>query len=159
MFGIMSHDEIEELLQQQFIGRIGCHSDSVTYIVPISYAYDGKHIFAHTMEGMKVSMMRKNTNVCFEVDSMQNTENWKSVICWGSFKELTDPEERQDALIKLHNRAFPKSISATARLSSAWPFLPRDINSIEGVVFSIQLHKKTGKFENGSFSSFRGMGE
>jgi uncharacterized protein len=103
-------------------------------------------------------MMRKNTNVCFEVDFMQNTENWKSVICWGSFKELTGPE-REDALIRLHTRAFPKTISATARLSPAWPFLPRDINSIEGVVFKIRLYKKTGKFENGAFVSADHPGE
>jgi uncharacterized protein len=153
MFGILNPEEIEELLHQQCIGRIGCHSDSVTYIVPISYAYDGKHVFAHTLEGMKISMMRKNTNVCFEVDSMQNTGNWKSAICWGSFKELVDPVERQDALIKLHKRALPQSISATAKLSSSWPFLPRDVNNMEGVVFQIQLYKKTGKFENGSFAS------
>jgi len=155
MFGILNQNEIEELLQQQCIGRIGCHADSVTYIVPISYAYDGKCVFAHTLEGLKISMMRKNTSVCFEVDSMQNTENWKSVVCWGSFKELVDAEERQDALIKLHKRAFPQSISMTAKLSSAWPFLPRDVNSIEGVVFRIQLYKKTGKFENGSLASVK----
>jgi len=153
MFGILNQDEIEELLNQQIIGRIGCHSDSVTYIVPISYAYDGHCVFAHTGEGMKISMMRKNTNVCFEVDAMQNTENWKSVICWGTFKELVDPGERQEALIKLHSRAFSKSISATARLSSTWPFLPRDINSIEGVVFQIHLYKKTGKFEGNSLTT------
>ncbi len=147
MFGILNADEIEDLLRKQFIGRIGCHSDSVTYIVPISYVYDGKSIFAHTQEGMKVSMMRKNANVCFEVDYLEDIENWKSAVCWGTFYELEKPEERQEALIKLHARALPKAVSATARLSPAWPFLPRDVNSIEGIVFRIQLHKKTGKYE------------
>jgi len=154
MIAVMSQEEIEEVLRLQVIGRIGCHSNSVTYIVPISYAYDGHSIFAHTVEGMKMGMMRKNSNVCFEVDVLENTERWKSVICWGTFKELVDPEERKEALIKLHTRAMSKAISATARLSDSWPFLPRDINSIEGVVFRIQLHKKTGKFENNSFVSF-----
>jgi len=154
MFGIMNQEEIEELLKQQLIGRIGCHSDSVTYIVPISYAYDGHSVFAHTLEGMKISMMRKNTHVCFEVDVQQNAENWKSVICWGTFKELVDPEERKDALVKLHTRSFSKSNSATARLSSTWPFVPRNVNDIEGIVFRIQLHKKTGKFESNSYAPF-----
>jgi uncharacterized protein len=147
MFGILNTEEIEILLRQQFIGRIGCHSDSVTYIVPISYAYDGKNIFAHTQEGMKVSIMRKNTNVCFEVDYLEDIQHWRSVICWGTCIELVKPEEREEALIKLHARAIPKSASATAKLSPEWPFLPRDINSIEGVVFRIHLHKKTGKYE------------
>jgi hypothetical protein len=36
MFGRLNLEEIDELLHQQIIGRIGCHSDGVTYIVPIS---------------------------------------------------------------------------------------------------------------------------
>ena len=54
MFGRLDPEEIDELLHQQIVGRIGCHSDGVTYIVPISYAYDGKYIYAHTLEGMKI---------------------------------------------------------------------------------------------------------
>lgn len=153
MFGILNQIEIEEVLHHQIIGRIGCHSDSVTYIVPISYAYDGKNIFAHTFEGMKIGMMRKNTNVCFEVDSISNMDNWQSVICWGSFKELVNPEERRKALEQLHYRNLPVSVSATAKLSSQYPFLPRDFDGIEGVVFKIQLYKKTGKFEKRSITS------
>jgi uncharacterized protein len=153
VFGILNQIEIEEVLRHQVIGRIGCHSDSVTYVIPISYAYDGKNIFAHTLEGMKIGMMRKNTNVCFEVDSISNLDNWQSVICWGSFKELVNPDERQNALEQLHIRNLPVSVSATAKLSPQYPFFPRDFDSIEGVVFRIQLYKKTGKFEKRAVTS------
>ena len=146
MFGRLDSEEIDELLHQQVVGRIGCHSDGVTYIVPISYAYDGKYIYAHTLEGMKISLMRHNTSVCFEVDFINKTENWQSVICWGSFEELVKPAEREEALKKLHSTALPKFVSLTARLSPSWPLLPRDINSMEGVVFRIKLYRKTGKF-------------
>lgn len=147
MFGILNPDEIDELLQQQIIGRIGCHSDGVTYIVPISYAYDGNYIYAHSLEGMKVGLMRHNSNVCFEVDFLDIIEDWQSVVCWGSFEELVNPKEREEALRKLHSRALPKTVSLTARLSPSWPKLPWDINSIDGIVFRIKLHKKTGKFQ------------
>jgi uncharacterized protein len=146
----LDEEEINELLHQQIIGRIGCHSDGVTYIVPISYAYDDKYIYAHTLEGMKTTLMRHNTNVCFEVDIINKTENWRSVVCWGSYEELVNPVEREDALIKLHSTAFSKADSLTARLSPSWPFLPREINGIDGVVFRIKLYKKTGKFVDGS---------
>lgn len=153
MFGRLDLDEIDELLHQQIIGRIGCHSDGVTYIVPISYAYDGKYIYAHTLEGMKIGLMRHNTSVCFEVDSINKTENWQSVVCWGSFEELVNPKEREEALKKLHSTALPRVVSLTAKLSPTWPLLPRDINSMDGVVFRIKLHKKTGKFENSSMAN------
>ena len=158
MFGILNHGEIEEVLRHQIIGRIGCHADGITYIVPISYAYDGENIFAHTHEGMKISMMRKNPNICFEVDMLQNMANWQSVICWGIFEELLDPEERRNALERLHERVLPSVASATTKLSSEWPFSPKDLNSIQGIVFRIRLDKKTGKFESSSKSSFFAMG-
>ena len=158
MFGILKQSEIEEVLRTQIVGRIGCHADGVTYIVPISYAYDGKYVIAHTQEGMKVSMMRKSPDVCFEVDSLQNRANWQSVISWGTFEELINPNERQNALELLHARVLPGTASATAKLSSEWPFSPKDINSIQGVVFRIELVKKTGKFENNSVPSFLAWG-
>jgi hypothetical protein len=42
MFGKLSSIEIEEVLTQQIIGRIACHANDMSYIVPISYAYDGE---------------------------------------------------------------------------------------------------------------------
>ena len=83
MFGKLNNEEIEGLIQSQLIGRIGCHADDVTYVVPISYAYDGTYLYGHTYEGMKVDMMRKNPKICFEVDSTRNLANWQSVIGWG----------------------------------------------------------------------------
>ncbi|MBK5270705.1 MAG: pyridoxamine 5'-phosphate oxidase family protein, partial [Bacteroidia bacterium] len=60
MFENLSPVEIETVLQNQIIGHLGCHSDGLTYIVPISYAYDGEYIYCHTYEGKKLEMMRKN---------------------------------------------------------------------------------------------------
>ena len=84
----MNAAEIEQLLQQQLVGRIGCHVDGLTYVVPVSYAYEGNYIYCHALEGMKINMMRKNPDVCFEVDNTKNLANWQSVIAWGSFEEL-----------------------------------------------------------------------
>ncbi|HYK45494.1 MAG TPA: pyridoxamine 5'-phosphate oxidase family protein, partial [Parafilimonas sp.] len=89
MFGHLGEDAIEDVLHQQFIGRIGCNYNDVTYVVPIGYAYDGKYVYAHAEEGMKINMMRENPHVCFEVDTIENMGNWKSVIGWGDYEELT----------------------------------------------------------------------
>src|SRR4030095_581230 len=126
MFGNISLEEIEDVLHSQLLGRIGCHADNITYIVPISYAYDGKYIYAHTQEGMKVDIMRKNPQVCFEVENMSNMGNWKSVICWGEFEEVTQEADRQKALEKLQERILPSFPSATTKLSPSWPF--RSVN-------------------------------
>lgn len=75
MLGKLESKQIEKVLNNNIVGRIGCHADGTTYVVPISYAYDGTYIYGRTMEGMKVNIMRKNPNVCFEVDDMKNMAN------------------------------------------------------------------------------------
>ena len=147
MFGDLHSEEIELILHKQLLGRIGCHSDHTTYIVPISYAYDGEFIYALTKEGLKISMMRQNRHVCFEVEDIPDLANWKTVICWGEYEELPNKTERRLALELLNDRHLPLVTSSTTRLSASWPFRPDNIDNIEGVVFRIRLHKKTGKFE------------
>ena len=147
MFGNLNPGQIEALLGREIIGRIGCSNGNFTYVVPISYAYDGEHIYCHTREGMKINYMRRNPRVCFEVDHQQNMGNWQCVIAWGVFEELIHPEERKYALSKLHGRHLPFIPSETARLSSDWPFGPEEANDIPGVTFRIRLTKKTGRFE------------
>ena len=139
--------QIEALLSNQVVGRIGCYSDGVTYVVPISYAYDGKYIYCHTREGMKIEMMRKNSSVCFQVDELKDIGNWKSVIAQGIFEELTDPADRKAGLEKLVNRILPMVTSPTMHLSHESPFSPIDIDKIKGIVFRIRLNEKTGRSE------------
>ena len=158
MFGELNQSQIEEVLHEQVVGRIGCHSEEMTYIVPISYAYENNYVYAHTLEGMKTKIMRKNKNVCFEVDSMHNMGKWQSVIAWGVYEEITNETERYNALQILHRRILPVVSSVTAKLSPEWPFSPVDINTIKGIVFRIRLDKKTGRFENNSVPSFLAWG-
>jgi len=82
----LNDTQIEALLKDQLIGRIGCHSAGVTYIVPVNYVYDGANIFCHSAKGMKIDMMRENPEVCFEVDHIKDITNWESVIAWGNLK-------------------------------------------------------------------------
>jgi uncharacterized protein len=149
MIGKLSNTEIEEVLKDQLIGRIGCHADDTTYIVPVSYAYDGEYIYVISKTGMKVELMRQNPRVCFQVECLRDMGNWKTVISQGTFEEINDPSEREEALNKLLQRRLPFVVSETVQLTPNWPFKPADINSISGVVFRIHLNEKSGRFEDG----------
>jgi Predicted flavin-nucleotide-binding protein len=157
MFGKLKAGEIEELLTQHIVGRIGCNAYNTTYIVPISYAYDGEYVYCHTYEGLKVLMMRANPNVCFEVDSMENMANWKSVIAWGIFEELTDSDKQKVAIQKLYNRIVPGIPSKTLQLSPQWPFPPDNVEHVNGIIFRIKLYEKTGRFEKSESLQFCGI--
>jgi nitroimidazol reductase NimA-like FMN-containing flavoprotein (pyridoxamine 5'-phosphate oxidase superfamily) len=147
MLGKLSLPEIEKLLQKEVVGRLGCSDGKQVYVVPISYYYDGEYVYCHTHEGLKVDIMRRQPKVCFEVDRLHNMGNWQSVIAHGSFQELTDPALRSQALQKLHERVLPMVSSETTHLSPDWPFLPVELNKIQGVTFRIRLEEKTGRFE------------
>jgi len=153
MFGKLDHEGIEELLRRQLVGRIGCYANGITYVVPISYAYDGDFVYCHASEGMKIDMMRKNPNICFEVDNTSNLANWQSVICWGVFEELPEGSERNQALEKLEGRVLPMLSSETMHLTPQWPFSSNE-NAISGIVFRIKLTQKTGRFERTSGEFF-----
>lgn len=147
MFGNLNKTQIEKVIAGNIIGRLGCYADGKTYVVPISYAYDGQYIYARTFEGLKISMMRKNPNVCFQIDEMENMANWKSVVAWGAFEELTNEEERNTGLRKLIARILPEISSETVKLSPEWPFPTDDYKKIEGIVFRIRVTEKSGRFE------------
>ena len=82
MFETLSDKQIINVVCNNIIGRLGCHSDGKTYVVPISFAYEGGYIYARTFEGMKIDMMRKNPEVCFQLDEMNSMADWKSVVFW-----------------------------------------------------------------------------
>jgi nitroimidazol reductase NimA-like FMN-containing flavoprotein (pyridoxamine 5'-phosphate oxidase superfamily) len=142
--------EIEEVLKKNELGRIGCSDGKKTYVVPINYVYDGKSIIGHSLVGLKIRMMRKNPDVCFEVDEMKNFTNWKSVIAWGRYQELTDERERYLAMKMFVDRMMRLKISETAIPPeiSEKRVHPRSPGNIKPVIYRILLTEKTGRFEN-----------
>lgn len=86
MLGKLNDEQIEETLRTNLLGRIGCHANDLTYVVPVHYVYQEPYIYAHSATGLKISLMRKNPAVCFEIDEIRDFFNWQSVICWADSK-------------------------------------------------------------------------
>lgn len=99
MIAELSRTEIDELLREQVVGRIGCHAGGLTYVVPVIYAYDGDSLYVASVAGQKIRMMRENPEVCFEVDEYE-AGSWRSAIVQGVYEELSTSEaERALALL------------------------------------------------------------
>lgn len=152
MIGKLNEEQIDDLLSKQLIGRIGCIANGLVYVVPISYAYDGESIYAHTSEGLKIDGMRQNPDVCFEVENLKDMANWQTVIAWGKFEELKESDEQNKALQLLLDRQLPIISSSTTHLGKSWPFTAAESGQIEGIFFKVTLTKRTGKFESNSNS-------
>ncbi len=147
MFGVLDKGKIEKVINENVIGRLGCYGDGKMYLLPISYAYDGEYIYAHSLEGLKISIMRKNPTVCFQVDTMKDMADWESVLLWGTFEELTIEEDKKAAVQSLMNRQLPLVSSETVKLSPEWPFHTGDYSTISGIIFRINITEKTGRYE------------
>lgn len=153
MIAELDENAIDSILKENILGRIGCSFQGFTYVVPISYAYDGVSVYGFTSHGLKVEIMRKNPEVCFEVDNTTDFANWRSVIAWGTYEELTTRENKQQALEKLCQRVVPLASSITMQVGEAWPFSSQDLvddTSHEHIFFRIKLNKRTGRFETRS---------
>jgi nitroimidazol reductase NimA-like FMN-containing flavoprotein (pyridoxamine 5'-phosphate oxidase superfamily) len=149
MLGELSEIQIESLLKQQVIGRIACQAEGNVYIVPVNYVYDGTYIYGHSSIGKKIEMMRKNPEVCFEADDIQSVFRWQSVIAWGRFEEITDANEKQQAMQRLIHRIMPLSDNPTDHPSHGITENDSDIGTrVELIVYRIKVSKKTGKFEH-----------
>ena len=148
MLGILNEKQIEELLKRQVTGRVGCHVNGDTYIVPVNYNYKNGILYAHSGPGKKIDMMRQNPNVCFEVDDIQSIFHWHSVIAWGTFEEIKDPDEKQQAMQGLIHRLMPLVESPEGHPSHGITEKEADIDTlIEYIVYKIKITRVTGRFE------------
>jgi uncharacterized protein len=165
MWGDLDEGQIIDLLKSELIGRIGCFDGNKVYVVPVTYVYDNGYIYGHTKDGLKIRMMRKNPNVCFEVDWMKDMSNWKSVILYGTFEELEGHDAnngleilKKSIMSNLDGRSLPTEEAASGQdylgienfaflHSFLSPFLHSKNNEIfDIVVYRIKVNEATGKF-------------
>jgi uncharacterized protein len=111
---VMSREAIDELLAEELVGRIGCHTDGETYVVPVIYAYDGDAFYAYSIAGKKIRMMRENPDVAFEVDRYGGPGRWRSVIARGDYEELEGADaERARSLLAEKFAGLARGLRAT----------------------------------------------
>ena len=151
MLGELNENQIEELLKKQVTGRIGCHADGTTYIVPINYVYKDGYIYGHSAAGKKIDMLRTNPKVCFQVDDIESIVKWKSVIAWGTYEEITNRIEMQQAMHEIIRHIMPLDSQSNWHPSHGFAESESDIGtSIELILYKICINKKTGRFEQPS---------
>ena len=144
MLAAMTHDEIEQLLLRGIVGRIGCHAEGRTYVVPIRYAYDGECVYAQSADGLKLRTMRSNPNVCFEVDDIEEPGRWSSVVAWGTFDELSGVQEERASSLLL-SRFGPLGAGAAVIKHSHFHGIAQP--SARTTLFRLRLDEKTGRCE------------
>lgn len=148
MLGKLSDAETERLLKEQVVGRIACQSKGDIYLVPINYVYRDGYVYGHSGEGKKIRLMRENPQVCFEIDEIRSVFQWKSVIAKGVYEELTDVDEKQQAMQGIIHRIMPLVTNPQGHPSHGITEKDSDVGTtVELIVYRIRLEEITGRFE------------
>ncbi len=89
----MSRQECNSVVQAGHLARLACCKEGRPYIVPITYAFAGNCLYCFSVPGQKIEWMRANPNVCLQIDEFSGGRQWKSVLVFGRYQELS-PEGR-----------------------------------------------------------------
>lgn len=92
------------ILEKGNLGRLGCIAEGEPYVIPVNYFYDGKYIYIHSMPGRKINALRSNPRACLQIDEIVDSYNWRSVIAYGSYEEISDEDTREQILESIFKR-------------------------------------------------------
>jgi nitroimidazol reductase NimA-like FMN-containing flavoprotein (pyridoxamine 5'-phosphate oxidase superfamily) len=147
MLGKLNTFQIERLLLSQTYGHLGCHADGLTYVVPMSYVYEEGKILGYTIDGQKIALMRKNPEVCLQVELIEDSAHWQSAIVWGKFRELSGIEA-DEAIRLLTSRLHPFRNSLTLRPKHSLEQIQSSYTQDKKMIaYEISIREMTGRFE------------
>jgi uncharacterized protein len=106
---ITDRTEINSILHEATVCRIGLADGGVPYVVPVCFGYEHGAVYIHTApEGKKIGLIGKDPRCCFEVDICDHIVRrerpcswgmqYRSVIGFGRAHILEDPEEKRHGL-------------------------------------------------------------
>lgn len=148
MIGKLTEQEIGELLEDNVFGHLGCNDGDKSYVYPTNYIYNGTHIICHSQDGFKNRVMRKNKQVCFQVDVVTDHRNWKSVMLHGCYEEVHDLTEVKKLIDAFQNRRlFIKKSKLLMAKDSNSKKTGADAENPLAIIFRIPIDEKTGLFE------------
>ena len=135
--GKLGNTDALAILREGTLGRLGCIAAGWSYVVPVNYYFDGENIYIHTLPGKKLDALRANPRVCLQVDEIKDSYNWRSVIAYGTFEEVSNEETQEKVLTKLYSR-LPHMTPVESRL----------VNGMTGTtVFRIKVEDVSGMAE------------
>ena len=139
MMKMLSNEEGRQLLQAARVARLGCVVNGEPYVVPVNYHLEGDYLYSHSLPGLKISGLRENPRACLQLDEIQDDLRWRSVIAFGRYEEITQPNERAQVLTKLL-RYFPMLTPVESAIAI-------DGCSPQVIVFKIKIERLTAVSE------------
>ena len=117
-------DEAAEILRNGLVAHVGFIEDGLPYVIPLSYHYDDQNperIYLHgSIRSRVMELLATGSPVCVTVTltdglvysrkAMNHSMNYRSVVLFGTARELTDHDEKFALFDQMVQRYFPDRI-------------------------------------------------
>ena len=114
-------EEAAEILSQGLVAHVGFIEDGLPYVIPLSYHYDREHpdrLYLHgSIRSRALQLMASEAPVCVTVTltdglvysrkAMNHSMNYRSVVLFGTPREVTDEGEKFALFDQMVQRYFP----------------------------------------------------
>ncbi len=142
---ISDPQEIKSIIDNASVCRIALCDENKPYVVPVHFGFDHNSLYIHSApEGKKIDILKKNNNVCVEIDLDHKVEvgkvvcssgtKYKSVIASGKAIFIEDIEEKKKGLNIILNHYSKRNNHN---------FRDKQINRV--LIIKIELNEITGK--------------
>ena len=114
-------EEAAEILSAGYVAHVGFIEDGLPYVIPLSYHYDSENpekLYLHgSVRSRALEVMAGGAPVCVTVTitdglvysrkAMNHSMNYRSVVLFGTAREVTDHDEKFALFDKMVQRYFP----------------------------------------------------
>ncbi len=114
-------EEAAEILGNGLVAHVGFIEDGLPYVIPLSYHYDGKNpdrLYLHgSIRSRAMEALASGVPVCVTVTltdglvysrkAMNHSMNYRSVVLFGTAREVTNHDEKFELFDQMVQRYFP----------------------------------------------------
>ena len=136
---------IESIMKKATVCRIALSDDNIPYVIPVIFGYRDNALYFHSApEGKKIDILKRNNNVCFEMDTgveikkepktpCSGTVIYNSVVGFGKAIFIEDPRKKREALDTIVQHYIPgKSFEYSEDLYNKMIVIKIEISSVTG---------------------------
>ena len=117
-------EEAAEILSAGLVAHVGFIEDGLPYVIPLSYHYDGEQpdrLYLHgSIRSRALELLASGDPVCVTVTltdglvysrkAMNHSMNYRSVVLFGTAREVTDHDEKFALFDRMVQRYFPNRL-------------------------------------------------
>ena len=110
-------ETVHAILDCGLVAHVGFVMDGRPMVIPMAYARDGDTLYVHGAKAARIIKHNKSVTACLTVthidglvvarSAFHHSVNYRSAVIHGQLRDVTDPIEKEKALILVTNHLLP----------------------------------------------------